>query len=86
MRILVISNLYPSPRSPSFGAFVANRVAALRDAGADVQVTAITSASVHKQRVRKYASLTLRSLACAFAFGGGEWTSSRLTSHSRRGS
>jgi glycosyltransferase involved in cell wall biosynthesis len=63
MRILVISNLYPSPRSPSFGAFVANRVAALRDAGADVQVTAITSASVHKQRVRKYASLTLRSLA-----------------------
>ena len=67
MRILVISNLYPSERHPAFGTFIASRVEALRRAGADVQVVAITRSDVHTQRGRKYASLAIRSVARAIA-------------------
>lgn len=38
MRIVVVTNLYPSPARPGWGTFVAARVAALRAAGHDVTV------------------------------------------------
>ncbi len=65
MRILVISNLYPSERHPDFGTFIAARVEALRRAGAEVQVVAITRPKAHKERGRKYASLVIRASAAA---------------------
>ena len=65
MRILVISNLYPSEQHPHFGTFIGARVEALRRAGADVRVVAITSPSVHKDRGRKYASMAARATVAA---------------------
>jgi glycosyltransferase involved in cell wall biosynthesis len=59
MRILVIANLYPTPASPAFGSFVGTRVAALRAAGAEVAVTAVTDPAVHRHRATKYARLAL---------------------------
>ena len=57
VRILVISNLYPSPRHPAFGTFVQARVDALRALGADVDVVAIRDPAVHHRIAAKYASL-----------------------------
>jgi len=59
MRILVISNLYPSPEHPAFGTFVNARVEALRALGADVRVVAIRDPAVHRRVTAKYASLAL---------------------------
>jgi glycosyltransferase involved in cell wall biosynthesis len=67
MRILVVTNLYPSPETPSFGPFVATRVEALRRLGADVIVVAITDTRAHRRIARKYASLLGRAVAAAFA-------------------
>lgn len=61
MRILVVSNLYPSPAHPGFGTFVEARVAALESAGAEVQVEAIRDPAVHRRVAAKYASLAIRS-------------------------
>jgi glycosyltransferase involved in cell wall biosynthesis len=57
VRILVISNLYPSPAHPAFGTFVEARVAALRGLGADVVVVANRDPAVHRRIAAKYASL-----------------------------
>src|SRR5262245_38704856 len=57
VRILVVSNLYPSTRHPGFGTFVASRVAALRAEGADVRLVANRDPAVHRRVARKYASL-----------------------------
>ncbi len=57
VRILVISNLYPSPAHPAFGTFVEARVAALRALGVDVRVVANRDPVVHRRIVGKYASL-----------------------------
>jgi glycosyltransferase involved in cell wall biosynthesis len=57
VRIVVISNLYPSPAHPAFGTFVEARVAALRGLGADVHVVANRDPAVHRRIVSKYASL-----------------------------
>ena len=57
VRILVISNLYPSPAHPAFGTFVKARVDALRALGADVRVVANRDPAVHRRIVGKYASL-----------------------------
>lgn len=65
MRILVVSNLYPDARLPAFGTFVAAHVAALRRAGAAVDVLAIRGIPAHAAVLRKYAVLTLRSLLVA---------------------
>jgi glycosyltransferase involved in cell wall biosynthesis len=65
MRILVLSNLYPSPRHPAFGTFVAARVAALRAAGASVDLVAIHDPAARRRVVRKYASLSVRAIAFA---------------------
>jgi glycosyltransferase involved in cell wall biosynthesis len=59
VRILVISNLYPSPAHPAFGTFVEARVAALRALGADVRVVANRDPAVHRRIALKYASLAV---------------------------
>lgn len=38
MKVLIVTNMYPSPEMPSFGTFVYDQVQALRQAGADVDV------------------------------------------------
>lgn len=65
MRVLVVTNLYPDVRQPAFGTFVAAHVDALRRAGADVKVVAISGVPVHRARARKYASLAIRAVAAA---------------------
>src|SRR6476660_7868835 len=57
VRVLVISNLYPSPAHPAFGTFVEARVRALQGLGADVRVVANRDPAVHRRIVPKYASL-----------------------------
>jgi glycosyltransferase involved in cell wall biosynthesis len=72
LRILVISNLFPDTRQPTFGTFIAAHVAALRRAGADVQVAAIRGVRVHESIGPKYLRLALESVgkALAAAFRG----------------
>ena len=41
MRVLAITNMYPTPRSPSSGVFVEQQVNGLRAIGVDVQVLLI---------------------------------------------
>lgn len=65
MRILIVSNLYPDARLPAFGTFVAAHAEALRRAGADVDLVAITGIAAHEGVPWKYLSLSLRSLAAA---------------------
>ncbi|MDP9381937.1 MAG: glycosyltransferase [Chloroflexota bacterium] len=38
MKVLVVTNMYPSPEMPSFGTFVYDQVAALRQAGVEIDV------------------------------------------------
>lgn len=57
MRILVVSNLYPSAESPAFGAFIGTRVAALRRADVEVVLAAITDPRIHRRRIVKYLRL-----------------------------
>ncbi len=59
LRILVVTNLYPTPAHPAFGTFVGARVAAMRRAGATVAVAAITDPAVHRNVARKYLRLGL---------------------------
>jgi glycosyltransferase involved in cell wall biosynthesis len=66
VRVLVISNLYPSPAHPAFGTFVEARVRALQGLGADVRVVANRDPAVHRRIVSKYASLAW-SAGCAAA-------------------
>lgn len=65
MRILIVTNLYPDARQPAFGTFVAEHAEALRRAGAEVEAVAITGILVHRAVLRKYTSLTLRTLLAA---------------------
>jgi glycosyltransferase involved in cell wall biosynthesis len=64
MRILVLTNLYPSPERPAFGTFVKARVEALERVGAQVAVLPITSASAHQRVPAKYADLAMAA-ACS---------------------
>src|SRR6266536_3207194 len=41
MKVLVVTNMYPSPEMPAFGTFVQDQVEALRQAGAEVDVFVI---------------------------------------------
>jgi glycosyltransferase involved in cell wall biosynthesis len=67
LRILIVTNLYPDARLPAFGTFVAGHAEALRRAGADVDVVATTGIPVHTAVLRKYVSLTLRTVIAAVA-------------------
>lgn len=62
MRVLIVTNLYPDARQPAFGTFVAAHAEALRRAGAEVEIVAITGVPVHREVVRKYVSLTWRAI------------------------
>jgi glycosyltransferase involved in cell wall biosynthesis len=65
VRILVISNLYPDTKQPTFGTFVATHVAALRRAGAEVSLAAIMGFQVHRSIGPKYVRLAARALLMA---------------------
>jgi glycosyltransferase involved in cell wall biosynthesis len=67
MRILVVTNLHPSPAHPAFGTFVAARIDALRALGNEVEVVAIRDPAVHRRIAAKYASLALTAGARAVA-------------------
>lgn len=63
MRILCLSNMYPSPSEPDFGAFVRDMCDALEDRGNEVRRTVIDSrAHGAVTTPRKYVSLGARSL------------------------
>jgi glycosyltransferase involved in cell wall biosynthesis len=65
--VLIISNMYPSENSPTFGIFVKNQVNALVKEGVQVDVLAITNASTKKQDViRKYLSWLIRGIFLLF--------------------
>ncbi|SFL84957.1 glycosyltransferase [Salibacterium qingdaonense] len=57
MRILVISNMYPSDSAPTFGIFVKNQVEALMNKGNQVDVAAVTNPEAgRKNALKKYSS------------------------------
>ncbi|SDH18839.1 Glycosyltransferase involved in cell wall bisynthesis [Alteribacillus persepolensis] len=61
MRILVISNMYPSHEAPTFGIFVKNQVEALVKQGNHVDVAAITNPKMGKKNVlHKYSTWLLQ--------------------------
>jgi glycosyltransferase involved in cell wall biosynthesis len=69
LRLLVVSNMYPSPANPVFGGFVARQADALRALGVEIVVVANTDSSPGAVRaLGKYASLRRRAVAAA---GGG---------------
>jgi glycosyltransferase involved in cell wall biosynthesis len=63
--ILIIANLYPDERQPTFGTFVAEHASALRRAGAEVGVVAITGVAVSRAFARKYLWLAARAIGYA---------------------
>ncbi len=66
MRILLVSNMWPSERSSVFGSFVERQVRGLRDAGARVTVVANDDPRPGRLRaLRKYAALSRRARAQA---------------------
>jgi teichuronic acid biosynthesis glycosyltransferase TuaC len=52
MKVLVVTNMYPTPEMPAFGTFVRDQVEALRDAGAEVDVFCIQG----RKGIRNYLS------------------------------
>ncbi|MFB4165193.1 glycosyltransferase family 4 protein [Alteribacillus sp. JSM 102045] len=70
MRILVISNMYPSHEAPTFGIFVKNQVKALSKQGNQVGVAAINNPKMGKKNVLKKYSAWLLGTARRLAFGG----------------
>ena len=65
LRILVVTNLYPTAAAPAFGTFVASHVESLRRLGATVEVAAIRDDRVHQAIARKYLGLALSALTQA---------------------
>ncbi|MFB5661025.1 glycosyltransferase family 4 protein [Alteribacillus sp. HJP-4] len=51
MRVLVISNMYPSTTAPTFGIFVKNQVEALGKRGLHLDVAAVTNPNMGKRNV-----------------------------------
>jgi len=68
MKILVVSNMYPSKSSPVFGGFVQRQVEALRRAGVEVELAVNTiSATGLAVNAVKYAALSRRARRAARA-------------------
>ncbi len=62
-KIVVFSNMYPSPQHPTFGLFVKNQVELLQSAGLDVDVVAIQDPGKGKLKaVKKYMTWCTHSL------------------------
>lgn len=59
LRILVVTNLYPSAAQPTFGSFVATHVTALRRQGMHVEVVAILDPRTGQRVASKYARLAI---------------------------
>ncbi len=66
MRILCLSNMYPGPKDPDFGAFVKDMCRALQERGHTVETVAINSRGGGRLRSpAKYAGLAGRAIAAA---------------------
>jgi glycosyltransferase involved in cell wall biosynthesis len=65
LRILIVTNLYPSVAHPAFGTFVGARVAALRAIGWSVDVAAILDDRAHQRVARKYLGLVAKAAQAA---------------------
>ena len=65
MRILVVTNAYPSPERPSYGIYVARLVAALERAGHEVVLASASEQGGGWRTLRKYARLDRRARAAA---------------------
>ncbi|MEG0259960.1 MAG: glycosyltransferase [Lysinibacillus sp.] len=66
-KVLVISNMYPTPAHLSFGIFVKNQVLALEKAGMDVEIAANTNpATGKKNTITKYAKWGFTTLVKGF--------------------
>jgi glycosyltransferase involved in cell wall biosynthesis len=65
LQILIIANLYPDVRQPTFGTFVAEHASGLRRVGAEVEVVAITGVAVSRAFARKYLWLAARAIGHA---------------------
>lgn len=64
MRVLVVSNMYPSPRYPKYGSFVADAVRALEAEGVSVRLAVGRDSRTGAVRnLIKYLALALRSVA-----------------------
>ncbi len=62
-KIVVFSNMYPSPQHPTYGLFVKNQVELLQSAGLEVDVVAIENPGKGKiQALKKYTSWFFRSI------------------------
>jgi glycosyltransferase involved in cell wall biosynthesis len=65
MRILLVSQMYPGPRDPDLGVFVAQMERALRERGHEIELAVLDRRSGGKQR---YAELARRTRAAARTF------------------
>ncbi|WP_010676936.1 glycosyltransferase [Bacillus timonensis] len=66
-RVLVISNMYPSESSPTFGIFVKNQVEALREQGLTVDVVAIQNPDTQRKGIlTKYMMWMLKAFFLLF--------------------
>ena len=71
MRVLVVTQMWPSEADPDFGAFLVPHIAALRALGHEVEVVAIDE---RRGSSAKYAGLTARAkgiTAAAVGLAGG---------------
>ena len=65
MRILVVTNAYPSPERPSYGIYVARLVTALERAGHEVVLVSASEQGGGWRTLLKYARLDRRARAAA---------------------
>ena len=65
MRILVVTNAYPSPERPAYGIYVARQVAALERAGHEVVLASASEQGGGWRTMLKYARLDRRATAAA---------------------
>jgi glycosyltransferase involved in cell wall biosynthesis len=69
-RLLVVTNIYPTPDRPNMSPFVARRVAALRERGVDVVVARHTS--YRRNSLLRHIGITWRALTARGPFDGVE--------------
>ncbi|MGB1526680.1 MAG: glycosyltransferase, partial [Miltoncostaeaceae bacterium] len=66
LRVMCLSNMYPGPDAPDYGAFIARMCGELERQGADVERVVIRTRSSGPLRTpAKYAGLTLRAIRAA---------------------
>ncbi|MBM7703977.1 glycosyltransferase [Metabacillus iocasae] len=70
IKLLVLSNMYPSKEAKTFGIFVKNQVEALKQAGIDVDVVAVNNPNMGKANViKKYSAWLLQTFANVLSRG-----------------